>query len=435
VDGSWIGYQIVGDGPIDLVYVTGVASNIETMWDWPDFARALERMASYSRLILFDPRGSGVSDGIPSDRVATWELLAQDTLAVLEAAKSERSAILGQYDGGLTAILFAATYPERTSALVLWNGYARSIYDDDYPIGARPDEVNALWDVMDEIWGRDFMVPLVDPSRSNDPDYMRAAARYLRTASSPGRAATTMRYTVGGDARPALPSVRVPTLVLHSNNNYIPIERGRYVADRIADARFVEVPSSDLNFFGLDTSMALDEIEEFLTGSRRAIETDRVLATVLFTDIVGSTETASTLGDRRWKVTLSEHDRIARAQIDRYGGRFVSSTGDGVLATFDGPDRSIRCAHALGRALEPQGIKIRAGLHTGEIELREGDDIGGIAVHIASRVMSEAGPGEVVCSRTVKDLVAGSEFAFADRGMCKLKGVPDQWQLYAVRQA
>jgi len=434
VDDSWIAYQVVGDGPIDVCFVGGFTSNIETIWDWPSFARIFERIASWSRLILFDPRGSGVSDPLPYDREPTWENLTQDLRSVLDAAGSRRAAILGQVDGALAAILFAATYPDRSSALVLWNGYARSTTAPDYPIGWAPEMQDSLFDVYDKIWGRIDMVSLVDPSRAEDAGYVRAMARYMRTSSSPGRALATMRYYQFVDARSTLPSVRVPTLVLASHNLFIGIEAGKYIAAHIPGARFVEVASKDLTLAAMPIEI-VDEIEEFVTGSRRTVAADRVLATVLFTDIVGSTEKAANLGDRRWKELLASHDRTLRDEVQRQNGRLVNTIGDGMLATFDGPGRAIRCAHALGRALETLDIRIRAGLHTGEIELREGDDIGGIAVHIASRVMHEAGPGEVICSRTVKDLVAGSEFAFDDRGVCTLKGVPDQWQLYAVRQA
>ena len=435
VDDDWIGYQVLGDGPIDVVFISGVASNIETIWDWPTYSRAFERIASYSRLIMFDPRGSGISDPIRFGTTHTWESLAEDVRAVLAAAKSERCAIFAQYDGGLAAILFAATYPDSTSALVLWNSYAKSSRTDDYPIGLPPEADWSRSGLADELWGRTAIIPLIDPSRADDPEYIRCAARFMRTANSPGRANGHMVYTRDIDARPVLASVRVPTLVLHSHNAFIPVDLGRYLADHITGARIVEATGADLNFTAEHFDFAMDETEEFLTGSRRAVVADRPLATVLFTDIVGSTEKASALGDRKWKELLALHDRLSGDEVERFRGRIVTTTGDGILATFDGPGRAIRCAHALGRVLERSDVPIRAGLHTGEVELREGDDIGGIAVHIASRVMSEAGPGEVVCSRTVKDLVAGSEFAFEDRGLCTLKGVPDRWQLYAVRQA
>ena len=435
VDDSYIGYQIVGDGPIDLIFVPGFASNIETLWDWHAYAKNFERMASYSRLILFDPRGSGVSDPI-SAMALTWEQVTEDVRAVLAAAKSERTAIYAQVDGGLPAILFTATHPDRVTSLVLENCYARAMAADDYPIGVAPGDVDDVWEMLIELWGRESMAMISDPSMATDADYVRSFARYTRTAASPTRAIAAMKYAQGIDARPALASVRVPTLILNSNNAFIPVDHGRYLADHIAGARFIDVPVPDLNpLLGQGGEAMMDEIEEFVTGSRKAVQIDRVLATILFTDIVGSTEKASAIGDRKWKELLATHDRIAHEEVERFKGRLVTRTGDGILATFDGPGRAIRCADRLGADLKRLGVDIRAGLHTGEIELREGDDIGGIAVHIASRVMHEAGPGEVVCSRTVKDLVAGSEFAFDDRGLCTLKGVPDQWQLYAVRQA
>lgn len=436
VGDAWIGYQVVGDGPIDLVYVTGLASNIETMWEWPVYAHVLERMASYSRLILFDPRGSGISDPAELVEAPTWEHWTEDLRTVLAAAESERPAILAQFDGGLRAILFAATYPNRTDALILWNCYARSTAAADYPIGNSPEHEDAVAAAAQQMSGTTEYSSMVDPSLAGNPEYIRWSAKYTRTTMTPGRTARTMRYVGNLDVRGVLPSVRVPTLVLHrSENNFIPLEWGRYLADHIPGARFIEMPGSDLTIHAANSDTIQDHIEDFLGVASERDQADRVLATVLFTDIVGSTEHAVAVGDRRWKEELVAHDRTARTQIERFRGTLVNRMGDGLLATFDGPGRAIRCAHTLGRALEPTGIKIRAGLHTGEIELRDEGDVGGIAVHIAARVMHEAGPGEVVCSRTVKDLVAGSEFVFEDRGMCALKGVPDDWQLYAVRQA
>ena len=425
-----VGYQVVGDGPIDLVYVTGLASNIDIMWEWPTFARMLERLASFSRLILFDARGSGVSDPLTFDPQPTWEHWIEDLRAVLAAVGSERAALLAQWDATPRAILFAATYPERTAALVLWMAYARM---RTTLVGTMPieDWLKALSD----LWGTEPLVQTLEPVLAKNPEDLRWAMKYLRASTTPSRAGSTYRYLAQLDVSDVLPAVRAPTLVLHRRDFQIsPIEEARFVAERIDGARFVECAGTSANIFSEESDEILDEIEEFLTGNRRAVETDRVLATVLFTDIVGSTERAATVGDRRWKETLATHDRTARSQIERFHGKLVNRMGDGVLATFDGPGRAIRCAHALGRALESSGIKIRAGLHTGEIELRDEGDVGGIAVHIAARVMHEAGPGEVICSRTVKDLVAGSEFAFDDRGVCTLKGVPDEWQLYAVRQ-
>jgi class 3 adenylate cyclase len=277
---------------------------------------------------------------------------------------------------------------------------------------------------------------MLEPDLSQDPENLRWAEKYLRGSTTPPRAGATSRYQLQLDAVDALPLVQAPTLVMHRPDSITsPLGQGRYLADNIGDARLVEFEGSAVNIFSEGTEEILDEIEEFLTGRKGPAQTDRQLSTVLFTDIVDSTQTASSLKDRRWKDLLARHDRLSHEKVQRFGGRFVSSTGDGILATFDGPSRAIRCAHELGRALEPSGIMIRAGVHTGEIELRADNDIGGIGVHIASRVMSEAGPGEVVCSRTVKDLVAGSEFEFEDRGLQTLKGVPDRWQLFTVTGA
>lgn len=432
VAGSQVAYQVIGDGPIDVVYVPGLVSNLDRNWEWPAFARMLERMASYSRLIMFDRRGSGLSDPIALETLPTWEHWAEDLTAVLDAAGSKRTAVFGAIDGCFWAMLFAATQPERTQALIMTNPWAHATAGDEYP-GLTPAEMDAAVTTWASIWGTKAAASLVNLPEADDEDMARFFARYWRSVMTPRAAAVQMRFMMTYDLRHFLPSIRVPTLIFRQKDwPLVPAELSRYVGDQIPGARYVEVPGSSGYVLGDD---AEDILEDFLADVRHAGEPDRVLATVMFTDIVGSTERASTVGDRRWKEILAEHDRLGRAQVERFGGKFISTTGDGLLATFAGPSRAIRCAHSLGRALRGEEIQIRAGLHTGEIELRDGDDIGGIAVHIASRVMGEAGPGEVVCSRTVKDLVAGSEFSFDDRGVCTLKGVPDQWQLYAVRQA
>ena len=426
-----VAYQVVGDGPDDLVYVPGMASNIDLMWEWPRYAAMLERLASFSRLIVFDARGSGISDPLSFEAQPTWEHWIEDLRAVMDAAKSDRASFLAQYDGVPRAILFAATYPERTSALVLWNAYARQQQTLDLDPDGTP--IEAWVSTLTDLWGTTELVQMLEPSLSKDPENLRWARKYLRGSTTPTRAGTTGRYQLQLDAVDALPLIQVPTLVMHRQDSITSsINDGRYVADNIDGARWVEFEGSAVNIFSEGTEEILDEIEEFLTGKKGLVKTDRQLSTVLFTDIVDSTQTAASLGDRRWKDLLTRHDRLSHEEVRRFGGRFVSSTGDGVLATFDGPSRAIRCARELGQALEPSGIMIRAGVHTGEIELREADDIGGIGVHIASRVMSEAGPGEIVCSRTVKDLVAGSEFEFDDRGLHTLQGVPDPWQLFTV---
>ena len=433
VGDSFVGYQVLGDGPIDLVHVTGMTGNIDTQWDLPPFARFLERLASFSRLIMFDRRGSGISDSIALDALPTWETWIEDLTAVLDATGSERAAFLTEQDGGLWGLLFAATHPERTSALLLFNPWVRSLASEDNPGGFTREAIEARMTTWGEIWGTKAASAMGMPSYADDPEAIRALAKFYRSSLAPGAAFAQMRHLADVDARDVLPSVRVPSLVMHRKDwNLIPAPVIRSVAEGIPGAQLVEVPGNDGAPWGSGWERIVDEIEGFLSDVRHGEEPNRILATILFTDIVGSTERAVDVGDKRWKELLSEHDRVARAQIERFRGRFVSTTGDGVVATFDGPGRAIRCAHSIGRALRPAGIQIRAGLHTGEIELREGDDIGGIAVHIAARVMAEAGPGEVVCSRTVKDLVAGSEFTFTDRGVCALKGVPDQWQLHLV---
>jgi len=430
---SFIGYQVVGDGPIDLVYVTGMTGNIDVQWEFPPLARFLERLSSFSRLIMFDRRGSGVSDSIPLDALPTWETWSDDLTAVLDAAGSERAAILAIQDGGLWGVLFGATHPERTLALVLWNAWVRSLASDDNPGGFTPEAMETSTTTWGHIWGTPAAAAMGSPSYADDPDAMRWMAKYYRSSLAPGAALAQMLHLAEVDARDVLPSIRVPTLVMHRKDfQLVPAPVIKSVADGIAGARFLEYPGIDGNIWARGWETVAEEIEDFLSDVRHKDEPDRVLATILFTDIVGSTEHASSVGDRKWKELLTEHDRTARAQLERFQGRFVSTTGDGVLATFDGPGRAIKCALSLGRALRHHGIDIRAGVHTGEIELREAGDIGGIAVHIASRIMGEAGPGEVVCSRTVKDLVTGSQFSFSDRGSCALKGVPEEWQLYAV---
>lgn len=436
VGDSDVAYQIVGDGPVDLVYVTGLNSNVDVQWEFPPIAKVLERIASYSRLIMFDRRGSGLSGPIALANLPTWEHWVEDLTSVLDAAGSERAVILGQLDGGFWGMLYAATHPERTLALVLWNAWAASLATEDYALGFSEEYAEAQTKAVSQIWGTRTMAALAVPTYAADDEVMRWIAKFFRSSLTPRAAAEQMAYISRFDIRHVLPSIRVPTLVLHRKDwQLIPAQLVRYVAEHIPNARFAEVPGEDANLFTQGANEVQDLIEDFLADLRHAADPNRVLATVLFTDIVGSTKLVSELGDKKWKELLAEHERLARAQIDRFRGTLVEIIADGLLATFDGPGRAIRCAQALGRALHTVGMDIRAGLHTGEIELREDARIGGIAVHIASRVMGEAGPGEVVCSRTVKDLVAGSEFVFDDRGVCALKGVPDEWQLYSVRHA
>lgn len=427
-----IAYQVVGDGPIDLVVSAGSFSNIDVLWEEPSAEQLLLRLASFSRLILFDRRGAGVSDPLPLDAPPNWETWVDDLLAVMDSAGSERAAIFAAIDGIYLAIPFAATYPERTVALVLVNGSAKYVADDDYPEGWAPEVAEQLVNMAFENFGTERLAALTYADRAGDERFIRWYAKYLRACSTPRAFRTFTRQLMAADIRPLLQMVRVPTLVMHRGGYmFVPVAQGRYMAEHIPGARFVELSGSG-NVFFLRPDEVADPIEEFLTGVRRGPDPDRALATVMFTDIVGSTDRAAELGDRRWRELLDAHDRTVRGHLERFNGRLVNTTGDGVLATFDGPGRAIRCALDLQGRLREFGVDIRTGLHTGEVELRDDGNIGGIAVHIASRIMDKAGPSEVLVSRTVKDLVAGSTFKFDDRGAHALKGVPEEWQLFAI---
>ena len=428
-----IAYQVMGGGPIDLLYMPAWGPSLDLQFDLPAQAALLRRLASFSRLIMFDRRGSGASDSISYEGLPPWEQWADDARAVLDAVGSERAAVLGHAEGGPTAILFAATEPERTRALILFTTSARFLAADDYPWGLPEDALEDAAKVLTEIWATEAMVDFAVPSMAGDQAFRRWFAKTCRAALSPGDAARYFRLTQRMDVRQVLPSVRAPTLVIHRKDfRWIPVEQGRYLAEHIPGAKFVEVPGEDGTIYTAPAAEILDALEEFLTGERPVVEPDRVLAAVLFTDIVGSTERAATLGDRRWKELLDRLDRVVHGEIEQFGGRLVNTAGDGHLATFDGPGKAIRCARSLIQAVSSLGIQIRAGLHTGEVQLR-GTDVGGIAVNIGARVASLAGPSEVLVSRTVTDLVAGSGIEFEDRGEHTLKGVPGEWRLYAVR--
>ncbi len=425
-----IAYQVVGDGPVDLCFVPGFVSHLEVLWEEDVFSRPLERMASFARLILHDKREQGLSDRV--GRPPTLEESMEDVHAVLDAAGSERAALFGISEGGPMSVLLAATYPERVSHLVLYGTYARFARAPDYPMGF-PDEVFGFWDkVMREEWQDAPALRLLAPTLVGDADAERAWGRLMRAGTSPGGAAALLTLYRDLDVREALPLVSAPALVLHrADDEAIRPDAGRYMAEHIPGARFVEVPGRDHAFFVGDTDVLLDEVEEFVTSERHAPEPTRVLSTVLFTDIVGSTAHAAELGDRRWRELLDRHDKLVRRQIERHQGHPVKSTGDGFLATFTGPARGIDAAKTIADEVRQLGIEIRAGVHTGELELR-GDDVGGMAVHIGARVMAEADAGEVLVSGTVKDLVVGSGIEFDDRGSAELKGVPGEWHLFAV---
>ena len=422
-----IAYQVLGSGPIDLVHVPPVVSNLDFQWEDPLEARYLRRLASFSRLIMFDKRGTGLSDRVG---VATLEERMDDVRAVMEAAGSERAAVFGNSEGGALALLFAATYPQRVSALVLYGAYPRLAWAPDYPDGLTDTE--SLAEQIREEWGRGGTGVLLSHSgAADDPASVAAMSRWERVSASPAGAVSLLRMILQIDVRHLLSTINVPTLVLYRAADMLHAIGSRYLGEHIPGAKTVELPG-DCYFPHLgDQDAITGEIEHFLTGVRPLVESDRSLATVLFTDIVGSTEHAARLGDRRWTEALDQHDVIVRQELDRHRGHKVNATGDGMLATFDGPARGVRCAQAICRSVRSLGLEVRAGLHTGEVEIR-GQDIGGIAVHIGARVAGLAGPGEVLVSRTVTDLVAGSGIEFADRGEHVLKGVPGQWTLFAV---
>lgn len=427
-----IAYQVVGEGPFDLVYIPGWVSHVELAWEEPLKARFLERLATFSRLIIFDKRGTGLSDRVSNDQLPTLEVRMDDLTVVMNAVGSQRAALFGLSEGGSLAALFAATHPERTRALVLAHTFASRIWSPDYPWAPTPEQREKECEFVEREWGNLMDVAHYSPSKAGDVEFaMREAAR-MRRSASPGAAVALLRMNTKIDIRSILPTIRVPTLVMHRTGDQdVNVAEGRYITERIPGARFVELPGDDHMPWIGDQGLFLDEIQEFLTGIRPAPEYERVLSTVLFTDIVGSTEAAVSHGDRNWRDLLSRHHTIARAEIARFRGREINTAGDGFIATFDGPARAVRCAGAMRNALQPLGIDIRAGVHTGEIEL-DGDDVGGIAVHICARVAAAAAAGETLVSSTVKDLVSGAGLVFTDRGAHALKGVPGEWRLFAA---
>jgi class 3 adenylate cyclase len=427
-----IAYQTLGEGPLVLVNAPGSFSHADVVFEDPAAVLYYRRLASFARVIHFDRRGTGGSDPAPPDARPPEELYIEELTAVLDAAGVERAAILAMLDVGPMAISFAASNPERAAALILANTSARHLAADDYPIGIPPEVAETLRAAMEESWGTEELVRWLVPSRADDQRFRRWHAKLQRAITSPQTVQAFIRTSYTVDARPLLTKVRAPTLVLHRRRfQLVPIEHGRYLAAHIPGAKLVELPGADGPLVWETAELALDAIEEFLTGVRRAVGPERLLATVLFTDIVASTHQATRVGDRRWRELLDLHDQAARRWVEAFGGRLVKTTGDGILATFDSPLRAIRCSVALAEDLRELDIQIRAGLHTGEIELRDGD-VGGIGVHIAARVMAQAEPGEVLVSRTVHDLLAGSDITLQDRGTHRLKGVQGDWQLLAV---
>jgi pimeloyl-ACP methyl ester carboxylesterase len=423
-----IAYQVVGDGPVDLVWVPGWISNIDHYWEEPTVARYFNRIASFSRLILFDRRGTGVSDPLP--RAPTLEEQMDDVVAVMDAAGSSQAGLYAQLEGGAMAMLFAATHPERTRALIVYEGMPRMSWAPDYDWALR-DEDRAGW--LGAGWGDGSRILQLAPTAAANPRMRRWFAKLERGAASPRTAAQLLMMNAQVDVRAVLPSIQAPTLVLHrKDDTFVDKRHSVYLAEHVPGARLVELPGSEVITFGQDDDALLDEVEEFLTGTRKSASTERVLATVMFSDIVDSTRRASELGDRRWRQLLEALASSVGIELRRFRGRAIKTLGDGFLATFDGPARAIAAAVAVrDLARSDFDVDMRTALHTGEIEVM-GQDVGGIAVHIGARILGCADAGEVIVSGTVKDLVVGSGVEFEDRGERELRGVPGQWRLFAV---
>ena len=425
-----IAYQVLGSGPRDLVLVPGWVSNIEVFWDEPGVARFLQRLASFSRLILFDKRGTGLSDR--NTQMPSLEVRMDDVRAVMDAVGSARASLLGYSEGGPMCMLFAATYPQRVSSLITIGSFPTQRPTADFP-GRTPESLARFIEECEADWGGPVGLAARVPSRAGDEGFTQWWSKFLRQGSSPAATVALLRMNYEIDVRHLLPSIRVPTLLLHATRDQaISVDMSRYMARNIPGARLVELPGLDHVPFGDDAERIVDEIEEFLTGVRHDHEVDRVLATVLFTDIVGSTERAAQLGDQRWRDLLGAHHQAVRRELARFRGREIDTAGDGFFATFDGPARAVRCAQAVAQAVQGLGLQVRAGLHTGECEIM-GDKVAGIAVNIGARVASLAAVGEVLVSSTVKDLVAGSGLSFAERGSHTLKGIPGDWRLFSAQ--
>jgi class 3 adenylate cyclase/esterase/lipase len=423
-----IAFQVFGDGPLNLVFVPFFVSNIELYWEQPDLARWLQRLGSYARVAVFDKRGTGGSDRV--SELPGIELRMDDLRAVMDAAGMEHAAVLGISEGGPLSALFAATYPQRCRALVLYGSFAKFL--SWFPTD---EAFEQFLGYVEAAWGSGASLPFFAPSYAHDQATQQWWGRFERLGASPAAITTLMKMNRQIDISDIIPTIRVPTFVIHRTEDVtIDVEGGRYLAKHIPGARYLELPGDDHPpWIGDNADEISDAIEEFLTGSRPPVSLERVLATVLFTDIVGSTEKAAALGDRRWRDLLDTHHSTIRRNLARFRGNEIKSTGDGILATFDGPARAVRCACAIADEIRPLGIEVRAGLHTGECEMSD-DDVSGIAVHIGARVAALAGAGEVLVSSTVKDLVAGSGLRFADRGTKPLKGVPGEWHIYAVER-
>jgi len=429
-DDVHIAYQVLGEGPLDLLYVPGFVSHLEAAWQSPDVSAFFRRLASFCRLILFDKRGTGLSDR--GSQIFTLEQRMHDVQAILDEVGSERATLFGVSEGGPMSLLYAATYPERTSALILYGSYAKRSWAPDYPFAWKDEQWDRVLDDIDRNWGtpQGVAVAMRAPTLADSPNAAERLASYFRAAASPGAAASIMRMNREIDVRHILPAIRIPTLILHRTAEHVlDVGHARYMAQHIPGAKLVELSGEDHPPWFGDRDAVLDEVEQFLTGKRQAQEPDRVVTTVLFVDIVGSTERAAVLGDKPWRALLEAFYGKVREVLRQYRGREVNTAGDGFLAAFDGPARAIRCAGAIRDAVRSLNLDVRCGLHTGECEL-VGSDLAGIAVHTGARVAGLAAPGEVLVSQTVRDLVAGSGLSLEDRGVHVLKGVPNEWRLF-----
>ena len=427
-----LAYDVIGEGDRDILITFGWIGSFQSAWDVPAHARWMERLAGLGRVIVWDKRGTGLSERLPPDLLPTLEERMDDMRVVLDAAGSEQAVALGISEGASLSAVFAATHPDRATGLILLGGFARTLYDDDYDWAPTAETSTAFNERVEATWGDSaWMLKLWAPSLADDPVLQEQWNKMLVVGGTPSTAVAWLRMVQETDVRHVLPAIRVPTLVLHrADDRIVPVQHGRYLGEHIPGATYVELRGDD-HLWWTEGDDILDEVESFITGTTGAHSTDRVLATVMFTDIVDSTTRAAELGDRRWRDLVEEHDKLVRSRLDRYRGREVKTLGDGFLATFDGPGRAIRCAADLRDSVRRLGLELRAGLHTGECEVA-GDDIRGIAVNIGARVGARAEANEVLVSQTVKDLVAGSGLDFEDRGEHELKGVPGSWRLYSV---
>jgi len=428
-----VAYQVFGEGPPDVVYMQGMGDTIDLRWDWPPYAHFLRRLASFCRIVTFDQRGQGASDRVSRSGVSLWEDWAEDARAVLDAVGSERAVLFAGIETTPIALLLAATEPERTQSLILFCGSARFAASEDYA-GLSLDFIRDMNVLVADMWGTDAAASLLTPGLADDPAYRRWFAKAQRAALSPRDGGAFAAVVGAMDVRQVLSSVRTPALVIHRKGyQLVPIEQARYLVEHLPDARLLLSDGDDASPWAEPIEQVLAEIERFVAGARnRTASTDRVLATVLFTDIVGSTERVAADGDRRWRTRIESHDIVTRDVLNQHGGRIIRMTGDGVLAIFEGPGRAVQCALSLRDALQTIGVEVRAGIHTGEIEVG-GQDISGIGVHVAARVMSHADDGQIWVSGVVPLLMAGSNVEFEPRGDWALKGVPGEWPLFAVK--